>query len=187
MVAGVPAAGEIGLFHRVSIAVKPLPQLADGQPRCRMHNLGGNLSQRPQHIRPLYQVRPRQRHRRLRTYNVVIQKHIEVHTTRSPAWGVAWPTAQAFYGVQMRYHLAQRERRLKPNNPIDKVVTLESDRAVPIPGRETGARKHTRQLCGSLGDILLGIDITPDGNVDVRHGLARKIRARALDGHANVA
>src|SRR3569833_585395 len=152
-----------------------------------MQNLRRNLGQRSQHVGSFQQIGARQNKGRFRTDNDVVQEDVEVQAAGSPTGGIAGSAAKRLDGVQALDDCAQCQWSLEANNAVDKVVTVESHGAISVPRRKARAGKYSRQLRGSLGDVLLGIDITPDGNVDVRHDLAREIRAVAFNRYAYVA
>ena len=169
-------AGELRIrSHRVSIAIEALPQLADRQSRRRMHNLRSNLRQRPQHVGALQKIRPRQRHRRLRTHDVVIEQNIEVHAARSPPWCIARPSTECFDGVQTsRSPRATVRSGLKADDAIDEIVTLKPTARLRYQEEKRAPGNRRANSAGSLGDVLLGIDITPDGDVNVGHDSAEE-------------
>jgi len=61
------------------VAIEPLPQLADRRVRGRVRQIRREIGERPEHERPLQQIRPRQMQARLVVHQIAIEQHVEVH------------------------------------------------------------------------------------------------------------
>jgi hypothetical protein len=68
-------------------------------------------------------------------------------------------------------HCPQRQIGRETNDTVHEIVALKPDGWIAIPGGKTRVREKPLQLMRSFRDVFLGINIAPDGNVDVRHTL----------------
>src|SRR6185437_13065751 len=193
--------------ERVSRAIETLPELPDRRTGGRMHEMGGDIRERTQHVGTLEQVGARQNEPRLLATEVAIEKNVEVHGARRPFRCIAWPAATLLDLAQAFDHARQWFGGLESHDEVDEIRALEPDRAVAIPRRALERPEHVLELGGGEREIALRFDVASGGDIDVWHearavpsstgrygrtgvcraGGLRQFRAPALDRDANVA
>src|SRR5690606_377139 len=161
------------------------PVLGEGAAGERVHEIGSELRQRPQHEGVLQHVGARQLER-LAHDQPVVEQEVDVERARAEAPAATLAPGEPVNGVDVGEQPGGRPPGLDARDEVQEVRSVEADRRTPVDTRERDVAVAAPELGRGEPEVSLGLDVAADAEKNRRHGArsARVLRMRTPTSRA---